>query len=156
MNQDLSLVNRDFSQIQERFKKINIVNDQITNWSRRCFQKFGTLTEDALFQQEPEDLVTMFECMSTVVIRELDGLKQRDEVNDEGVEYGEVFTDFATPEFLDKNVRVRPISGVTHGDDTRDGRQSNISRGMGGMDGGHEDGDNLFNQGAASDLDQQR
>ena len=87
----------------------------------------------------------MFECMSTVVIRELDGLKQRDEVNDEGVEYGEVFTDFATPEFLDKNVRVRPISGVTHGDDTRDGRQSNISRGMGGMDGGHEDGDNLFN-----------
>jgi len=87
----------------------------------------------------------MFECMSTVVIRELDGLKQRDEVNDEGVEYGEVFTDFATPEFLDKNVRVRPISGVTHGDDTRDGRQSNISRGMGGNDGGHEDGDNLFN-----------
>lgn len=86
----------------------------------------------------------MFECMNTVVVRELDGLKQREEDHDDGVDYGDVFTDFATPEFLDKNVRVRPISGVTHGDDTRDGRQSNISRGM-GMDGGNEDGEMLFN-----------
>ena len=66
----------------------------------------------------------MFESMNTVVTRELDQLKlrQAEEGGDEGVDYGEVFTDFATPEFLDKNVRVRPISGVTHGDDTRDGR----------------------------------
>ena len=63
MNQDLAKENRDYSQIQERFKKINIVNDQVQNWSRRCYQKFGTLTEDPLFQNEPEDLVSMFDCM---------------------------------------------------------------------------------------------
>jgi len=67
-----------------------------------------------------------------------------------------VFTDFATPEFVDKNVRVRPISGFTHGDETRDGRQSNISKGMGGVEGSTEDGDMAFNQGAASDLELQR
>ena len=79
------------------------------------------------------DLVTMFESMNTVVLRELDTLKQREEEEgeQEEVDYGEVFTDFATPEFLDKNVRVRPVSGATHADETRDGRQSNISRGMG-------------------------
>ena len=27
MNQDLTMVNRDYQQLQERFKKINIVND---------------------------------------------------------------------------------------------------------------------------------
>ena len=104
------------------------------------------------------DLVTMFESMNTVVTRELDLLKQRegDEGGDEEIEYGEVFTDFATPEFLDKNVRVRPISGATHIDETRDGRQSNISRGMGLAEQSMEDGDAAFNQGAASDLDQQR
>ena len=95
----------------------------------------------------------MFESMNTVVCRELEGLKQREDVDEDGVDYGEVFTDFATPEFLDKNVRVRPISGITHGDDTKDGRQSQISRGMGGMDGGGDDGDMLFNQGAAADLE---
>lgn len=46
MNQDLAVVNRDYQALQERFKKINIVNDQVSNWSRRCYQKFGTLTED--------------------------------------------------------------------------------------------------------------
>ena len=61
--------------------------------------------------------------MNTVCLRELDQLKDEEENEGAGdVDYGEVFTDFATPEFLDKNVRVRPISGVTHGDDTRDGR----------------------------------
>lgn len=92
--------------------------------------------------------------MNTVVSRELDSLQQQ-EAEEDGVDYGEVFTDFATPEFLDKNVRVRPISGATHGgDDTRDGRQSNISRGMG--EGGADDNDQLFNHNAASDLEQQR
>ena len=91
----------------------------------------------------------MFDCMNTVIVRELDSMRQREE-EDAGVDYGEVFTDFATPEFLDKNVRVRPISGVTHGDDTRDGRQSTISR---GREDGNDDQDALFNQGAASDLE---
>ena len=153
MNQDLSLVQRDYQQLLERFKKINIVNDQVSNWAKRCYQKFGTLTEDPLFQQEPIDLVSIFESMNTVVTRELDGLNQREaEGNaDDGIDYGEVFTDFATPEFVDKNVRVRPISGITHGDDTRDGRQSNISKGM-GIEASMDDGDVAFNQGAASDL----
>ena len=37
MNHDLTLVNRDYAAIQERFKKINIVNDQISNWAKRCY-----------------------------------------------------------------------------------------------------------------------
>ena len=151
-------MNRDYQQIQERFKKINIVNDQVSNWAKRCYQKFGTLTEDPHFQTEPIDLVSMFEAMNAVVERELAALKAREEdgAGDEGIDYGEVFTDFATPEFVDKNVRVRPISGVTHGDDTRDGRASNISRGLGGNDQSQDDGDLAFNQGAASDLEIQR
>lgn len=48
---------------------------------------------------------------------------------DKGLEYGDVFNDFATEDFISKNIRVRPISGITHADETRDGRQSNISRG---------------------------
>jgi hypothetical protein len=45
--------------------------------------------------------------------------------------------DFATEDFINKNIRVRPISGVTHGDDTKDGRASNISKG-----GQNDDGEN--------------
>ena len=48
---------------------------------------------------------------------------------DHGMNFGEVFDDFEHKDFSAKNVRVRPISGFTHGDETRDGRQSNISKG---------------------------
>ena len=147
MNNQLTQVQADQQKLQERFKKVNIVNDQISNWAKRCFMKLGTLTQDCAFEQEPVDLVTMFDSMNNVISSELVELKKREEEEggNEGVDYGEVFTDFATPEFLDKNVRVRPISGVTHGDDTKDGRQSNISRGLGAGEGSVDDQDFAFN-----------
>jgi phosphatidate phosphatase PAH1 len=40
---------------------------------------------------------------------------------------GDQFVEFATEEFIHKNIRVRPISGVT-ADPTNDGRASNVSR----------------------------
>ena len=51
------------------------------------------------------------------------------EGEDHYMNFGEVFDDFEHKDFTAKNVRVRPISGFTHGDETRDGRQSNISKG---------------------------
>ena len=84
--------------------------------------KLGTLTEDKDFEQEPLDLVTMFDAISNCVKSKLEQVKQEGDEEGAGIDYGEVFTDFATPEFLDKNIRVRPVSGVTHGDDTKDGR----------------------------------
>ena len=54
--------------------------------------------------------------------------QQQEEGEKGGVEYGDVFTDFNTEEFIHKNVRVRPVSGVKHGDETKDGRQSSVSK----------------------------
>ena len=60
-----------------------------------------------------------------------------------------MFNDFATEDFIHKNIRVRPISGFTHHDDTKDGRQSNISRGNEGTD----DAEENFNRMAVLELE---
>ena len=39
-----------------------------------------------------------------------------------------MFNDFATEDFINKNIRVRPVSGFTHADETKDGRQSSVSK----------------------------
>ena len=49
MNAELSNVYKEFNQLGERFKRINVVNDQITNWAKRVYTKFGVLTEDPIF-----------------------------------------------------------------------------------------------------------
>jgi len=62
-----------------------------------------------------------------------------------------VFNDFANEDFVNKNIRVRPVSGLN--DETKDGRQSNVSRGMGDE---KEDGDERFNQDAQLEIDNDR
>jgi len=94
--------------------------------------------------------------MNTVVISELDKIMERarqNEGEDANMNYGEVFDDFEHKDFTAKNVRVRPISGFTHGDETRDGRQSNISK---GNTEGNDDGEDNYNRLAANELEDQR
>ena len=94
--------------------------------------------------------------MNTVVISELDKIMERarqNEGEDANMNYGEVFDDFEHKDFTAKNVRVRPISGFTHGDETRDGRQSNISK---GNTEGNDDGEDNYNRIAANELEDQR
>lgn len=70
--------------------------------------------------------------MEDITCGELRTLKERSDENP--IEPDDTFIDFATEEFITKNIRVRPISGVTHGDETKDGRQSNVSKGGGEND----------------------
>ena len=76
--------------------------------------------------------MAIFKGMNAVTVSELGKILEKQRANegeDQNMNFGEVFDDFEHKDFTAKNVRVRPISGFTHGDETRDGRQSNISKG---------------------------
>ena len=64
----------------------------------------------------------------------------------------DAFIDFATEDFINKNIRVRPISGVTNKDD-RGERQSNISR---GAQSDRSDTHDNYNRLAEFEIDHQR
>lgn len=149
MNNELSAALKEHQRLNERFKGINIVNDQVSNWAKRIYKKFGTLTNDETFSKPPSDLVTVFQGMHTVVESELANIANQDE--ETGIEYDQVFNDFTNDDFLNKNIRVRPISGLN--DETKDGRQSNVSRGMGDE---KEDGEERFNTDAQLEIDNDR
>mmetsp|Transcript_55637 Transcript_55637/g.76505 ORF Transcript_55637/g.76505 Transcript_55637/m.76505 type:complete len:175 (+) Transcript_55637:1097-1621(+) len=148
-NNELTNIIKDYQQLSDRFKRINIVNDQVSGWAKRVYGKFGTLTDEPEFQSEPQDIVSIFQTMDSLVAKELSDLKKRREDNpnmDDDADYNDVFNDFATDDFITKNIRVRPTSGVTHADETRDGRQSNVSRNVSGADGGDTKGGDDENQ----------
>lgn len=94
--------------------------------------------------------------MSQIVVEQLNLLNsQQEEGKQDGVEYGDVFNDFATEDFISKNIRVRPVSGNTAKDETKDGRQSNISKGMGGSE-GEQEGEDNYHKFAVLELEDQR
>lgn len=83
------------------------------------------LGEQGLSQQD--DLIKTFEMMDSITTGELQAIRDRPDEN--AVEPDDAFIDFATEDFINKNIRVRPISGATNqgGVDNRD-RQSQISK----------------------------
>lgn len=60
MRRKLSQQEKDFVSQQERYRKFNLVNDQVSNWSRRvCCQKFAFMIGDNKLAQE-DDLVKLY------------------------------------------------------------------------------------------------
>lgn len=117
--------------LQEKYKKINIVNDQVSGWARKTFNKFGALTDTSeLVQGEtPEELTKIFQVISTVTVDELKELLKKGKDGERPYEHADdQFIEFATEAFVHKNIRVRPISGVTDTKDRQDGRASEVSR----------------------------
>ena len=78
------------------------------------------MTDDQALSSAPDDIVKVFAAMEMITVGELKSLKER--ADDNPVEPDDAFIDFATEDFINKNIRVRPISGVTNKDETRDGR----------------------------------
>ena len=52
--------------------------------------------------------------METITVSELKSLKERSDENRIEPDDAFIDLDFATEDFINKNIRVRPISGVTH------------------------------------------
>jgi hypothetical protein len=118
MRATISQQDKDYQMLQEKFKKVNIVNDQISGWAKRVYMKFGTLTDDASVSNMPTDMVKVFATMEMITVGELQSL--RDDANKVEPDDAFVDLDFATEDFINKNIRVRPISGTTqHGDDAK-------------------------------------
>lgn len=151
MKTDITQQKKDYAKLQEKYKKINLVNDQISGWARRVHGKFSALTEEPIFKQEPVNIVKIFAAMELITTTELRTLKERAEENP--IEPEEPFHDFATEDFINKNIRVRPISGITH-DETKDGRVSNISKG--GVNDETEEAHENFNKLAIFEIEDQR
>jgi len=107
-----------------------------------------------MFNKEAS-LPEMFNGISVYVVQELEKIKQEGQEPGDREDYGGVFDNFTTPEYFEKILRVRPQSGVTHGDETKDGRQSNVSRGGAAVEGGEDPEDNQ-NKMFHLDLEEQR
>ena len=159
MNKDLTNLQKDYSNLQEKFKKINIINDQVSGWAKRVFHKFSNHLDQSQFPRTTDEIVKIFEAMNLVVCEELKKMiekqRQQQEEGEKGIEYADVFTDFNTEEFINKNVRVRPISGVTHLDETKDGRQSSVSKAQVAQE-QQDEGEDNYNKFAMLELEDQR
>lgn len=150
MRQQLTQQEKEFAALQERYRKINLVNDQVSGWSRRVSQKFAVMLGNQVMAQQ-DDLVKVFETMEDVTVKELKDLREKAE--EQPLEPDDAFIDFATDDFINKNIRVRPISGATNLGGQQD-RQSQISKNTANQD--TEDAQESYQRLAEFEMENQR
>jgi len=147
---------RQLAALNERFKKINVVNDKVKIFCNRIWGKLGSITEDDMFKSDGSDMVKQFQCMDTIVTRELSDVASKDELIRKYIEYDHTrFKDISADSVVLKNNRVaheRPESGKNQGED---GRMSNISKGGIGESVADENPEQ-FHKNAMLDLQEQR
>jgi hypothetical protein len=104
---------------EELSKKVGLVNDQVLSWTSRILQKIDQqFNENIQAFENNKSLAFIFEKIQGAVLRQLEQMVGED---DEGADDDRYITakdfmnDFATEEFLTKNIRVRPVSGITRG-----------------------------------------
>ena len=106
------------------------MTDQVGGWAGRVVSK---LNSQILGNETPgvkkQSILQLFNQITDIVCGQLEELVQQQE-EDEGTGYitaKDFMNDFATEEFLTKNIRVRPQSGAT-GKDADDRQSEHVSR----------------------------
>lgn len=106
-----------------------MVVDQVQGWSNRVAGKLaGQLNENSFRPRAP--LLQKFQWINSIINQELSVIvaeqkaKHRAEGDSDGesINARDFINDFANEEFLNKNIRVRPVSGRSagrHGDDNK-------------------------------------
>lgn len=87
---------------------MNLVNDKVQVWANRVLKKLCTqLNYPQEAQKQP--IAVSFKSISSIVLSQLAEMEEYGGKNDAGVMTAMDFmNDFATEEFLTKNIRVRP------------------------------------------------
>ncbi len=114
----LTQYRKQLDKAEEINKKVQLVNDQVQGWTSRIVQKIDMqFNENIQAFEDNKTLAFIFEKVAAAVIKQLENIIMEEDEEERGfITAKDFMNDFATEEFLTKNIRVRPVSGITRGD----------------------------------------
>lgn len=131
-----------------------MVDDQLKGWTSRVISKVDQhFNENIKAFEGNKPISFIFEKMTESVLKQLQAMVTEEDDEDRGyITQKDFMNDFATEDFLNKNIRVRPVSGVTKGDDDRFVEIPQTSK----MDTLHGDEEEKFNKMMQLEMEEQR
>ena len=123
LTRELDELNEMMEGLKERKKKIQLISDQIGGWTSRVATKMSEqLSETGMpIKTEDKSFVEIYKNINELVVDQLEIIRHeqaaRARENEEGEDDKEsingkdYMNDFATEEFVTKNIRVMPMAG---------------------------------------------
>lgn len=117
LDKHIQQLTKEKEKTDELRKKVNLVYDQVQGWSSKVIakidQQFG---ENITAYETSKTLAFLFEKIAEAVCKQLGQIIAEEDDEERGyITAKDFMNDFCTQEFLDKNIRVRPVSGMSKG-----------------------------------------
>ena len=112
-------LNKQHEKAEDLNKRVQLVNDQVGGWTSRVVQKIDQQFNDNVHAfEDNKPLPIIFEKVATALCKQLEQIIIEEDIEERGyITAKDFMNDFATEDFLTKNIRVRPVSGVTKVDE---------------------------------------
>lgn len=119
---------KELESLNERSEKTEITTDQVYGWAQRVLQKMDEQFQDGRVSiqylsdleklKKHATLIELFEKIGEITCDSLQNVIQEEGDEDRYINSKEFMNDFASQEFIDKNIRIRPMSGRTAGEES--------------------------------------
>ena len=138
--------------------KVLLVDDQVQSWCSRVIQKLDQQFNENIGAYTDKSMAFKFEKIMQAVCRQLEQIIKEEDDEDRGfITAKDFMNDFATEEFVSKNIRVRPNSGVTRGGDNDETKtQGGGDNGLSRMGEANVDDEEKFNETVKFELEAER
>lgn len=158
LDKQIVTLTKDKEKSDELCSKVNLVFDQVQGWCSKVIQKIDQqFGENISAFEHNKTLAYLFEKIAEAVTKQLQQIIEEDDRDRDFITAKDFMNDFATEEFLNKNIRVRPLSGVSRGniDDgkTNDHYNKSLHNDPYGQNG---DEDDKFDQIKILEMEEQR
>ena len=125
LTSEIETLTDELALINSRKKKIQLINDQVGGWTKRVAAKLTEQLSDSSIpiKQENRTFVEIYRQINDMVVDQLEVIRHdqlaqarvQDEAESEkeSINGKEYMNDFATEEFVTKNIRVMPMTGTS-------------------------------------------
>ena len=124
LTKELEELGAEMDGIKERKKKMQLIGDQVGGWTERVANKLSDqISETGIpIQTEDKSFVDVYKQISELVVDQLEVIRHEqaarareadDDDSKESINGKDYMNDFATEEFVTKNIRVMPMAGVS-------------------------------------------
>ena len=165
LHQEIQQYKKEYEIINNRKKNIHLVCDQVNDWTNKVSNKLNSQIPSGKIDLETGgkdggkmSMSETFQNITSVVCAQLEKIveQRQNAIPEEEVEdyQMEEMADFFTDDFIQKNIRVRPQSGVTSGDKADESKSLIYGERGGGADGANDE--EKWNRDMIYEMEQQR
>ena len=158
LHTDLQSKEKEYEKVIDMNKKVQLTFDQVNNWLHRIITKVDQQFNERIAQGTMDKTMKFkFEKVKKAIIKQLEQILMEEEEEERAlINARDFMNEYATQEFLDKNIRVKPTQDLLRDADDAKTQDGGVGASRQDVFGNNIDDDDQYNKGVQFELKNER